>query len=548
MTVISYNGNNNLKPYGVEIEWTPETLAEYGKCAADPIYFINNYVKIVTLDHGLVQFKLRDYQEEMVKKIIENKRVIAKQPRQSGKTETVAAVMLWMVLFNDQYTIAILANKAEQAREILSRVQMGYEHLPLWLQQGVGTWNKGSLELENGSSIITGATSSSAIRGRTINFLYCDEFAHIQGNLQEEFFTSVYPVISSGTTSKIVITSTPKGMEYFWRLWTNSEKGLNDYIRVDVHWTQIPGRDEAWKEETIRNTSELQFAQEFECAFQGSSNTLISGKKLALLDAGVLRPISETEHVAVFAEPIQGHTYVQVVDVARGNGGDYSAFIIFDITEYPYTIAARYRNNMISHLVFPQYVYEFAKSYNDAFCLIETNDIGQTIADIMFDDFEYENMFLTQTKGRAGIQLGGGYGGRGGPGFGLRTTKTVKRIGCVNFKSLVEADKLLIPDEKILFELNRFVAVRNSFEAEEGCNDDLVMCCVLFAWLVHQDYFKEISNSDIRSLLTTDNESLIHESLTPFGFIHTGHDEDDFIESPLPPINQPTFGSNWMNF
>lgn len=534
MPVISYNGNRNLKPYGIEVEFTPVQLEEYGKCANDAIYFINNYVKIVTLDHGLVQMTLRAYQKKMVQEIIANRRVVMRAPRQSGKTETVAAVMLWYVLFHEDYAIAILANKADQAREILSRVQLGYEHIPLWLQQGVSTWNKGDIELENRSSIITGATSSSAIRGRTINFLYMDEFAHIPGNIQEEFFTSVYPVISSGKDSKLVITSTPKGMEMFWKIWTEADPTRdqpNGYIRVDVHWREVPGRDDKWRDETIKATSELQFEQEFECSFLGSSNTLINGKKLATLTH--ISPIHENDTVCIYADPHPDHHYVCVVDTSRGSGLDFSAFVMFDITESPYSIVMRYRNNQISHLVYPQYVYEFSHAYNDAFILVETNDIGQVVSDILYNEYEYENMFLTQSKGRTGQQVGGGFGGVV-PTFGVRTTTPVKRIGCVNLKSLVEGDKLIINDYQVLYELSRFISKKNSFEAQDGAHDDLVMCCVLFAWLIHQEYFKEMSNTDIRRSLHADNEQIINDSLLPFGIISDGLDENDEIFEEMP--------------
>ncbi|AGS81078.1 terminase large subunit [Caulobacter phage Cr30] len=530
MTVTSYNGNPNLKSPYTEIEYTPHQLQEYAKCAADPIYFINNYVKIITLDHGLVQIKLRDYQIEFIRKMQNNRRVACMQSRQSAKSTTVACFMLWCILFQEHYSIAILANKASQSIEILSRLQLAYEHIPKWLQQGVISWNKGSIELENGSTIITSATSGSAIRGRSISLLYLDEFSHVPRNIQEDFFTSVYPVISSGKDSKIILTTTPKGYDLFQKIWSDSEQGKNDYVLHFVHWSQVPGRDEKWKEETIRNTSLIQFMGEFECEFLGSSYTLISGACLGRLSS--VDPLERSEQVYVYDRPKPNGNYVIVADVARGVGNDFSAFVVFDITEYPYKVVAKYKDNTVSHLIFPQYIYQFAKSYNDAFVLVEINDIGQVVSDILFNDFEYENMLLVQAKGQKGQQIGGGYGGTQ-PVFGVRTTTPVKRIGCANLKSMMEGQKLIVTDEDIIDELKHFVQSKNSYAAEEGSHDDLVMCCVLFAWLVNQEYFKEIADADIRAILSKDNEKLISDSMLPFGFISNGSEfDEDELEMP----------------
>ena len=510
----AYLGNQNLKRSNVKHEWTPHQVQEYMKCARDPVYFIETYIKIVNVDQGLINFSLYEYQKDIVELSVDERFVICKMPRQCGKTTTLVGIMLWYVLFHDRYNIAILAHKMQQAREILSRIQLAYEHLPKWIQQGIVEWNKGNIELENGSKILASATSSSAIRGGSFNLVYLDEFAFVENNMQEDFFASVYPTISSGKTSKILITSTPNGLNMFYKIWTDSEEGKNEYKRIDVHWSQVPGRDEKWKEETIRNTSEEQFRVEFECEFIGSSHTLISATKLRLLRS--IKPLVSNADTSIFAQPIDGRQYVTVVDTARGVEGDYSAFVVFDVSELPYRVVATYKNNMISPLLYPNIVYQLSKHYNNAYILVETNDIGEQIANILQGDLEYENVLTTVNNGRSGQVISPGYGQA--TRLGVRTTKAVKRIGCMGLKTQVESDKLLIHDERILYELFRFVNIGESYEAEEG-HDDLVMCCVLFAWAMGQQYVKELTSVDLRQRLEQENEDSMEESMLPFGII-----------------------------
>lgn len=520
----AYLGNQNLKRSNVKHVWTQDQVKEWLKCAQDPIYFIETYVKIVNIDKGLVGFKLYEYQEEIVLKAVENRFVICKMPRQCGKTTTIVSVMLWYVLFHENYSIAILAHKLSQSREILSRIQLAYEHLPKWLQQGIAEWNKGNIELENGSKILASATSSSAIRGGSFNLVYLDEFAFVDNNMQADFFASVYPTISSGTTSKVLITSTPNGLNMFYKLWMDSEEGRNDYVRVDVHWSQMPGRDENWKRETIRNTSEDQFRVEFECEFIGSANTLISPSKLRLLRSRV--PIVSNDDICVFERPEPQHQYLTVVDTARGVSGDYSAFVIFDVSSLPYKVVATYQNNIISPLLYPNIVFQLSKHYNNAFILVETNDIGEQIANILRYDLEYENILATVHNGRSGQIISAGFGQQ--TRMGVRTTKQVKRIGCLNLKTQIESDKLLLNDEKILYELFRFVNIGESYEAEEG-HDDLVMCCVLFAWAMNQTYVIELTSVNLREKIEQENENTMEENLLPFGVISRGEVQDEFI-------------------
>jgi len=519
-----YLGNQNLKAAGVQVEFTQENVMEYLKCAKDPIYFIKTYLQIVSIDEGLVPFDLWDFQEKMVSTFEDNRFSICKLPRQVGKTTTVAAYITWKILFTEQYSVAILANKMSQAREILGRIQLMYEHLPKWMQQGIVEWNKGNIRLENGSEILASATSSSAIRGTSQNMIYLDEFAFVPNNLQEEFFTSVFPTISSGKSSKVLITSTPNGMNMFYKLWVDSEEERNDYERVEIHWSDVPGRDNKWREETIRATSEEQFRQEFECEFLGSTNTLIHPTVLKRLV--FKQPLYKKNGFDCYHEPEPGRNYLLVSDVSRGVGLDYSAFIVFDITEYPYRAVGKYRSKDISPLLYPNVIYDTARKYNNAFVLIEINDIGEQVSNILHQDLEYENILSTIYS--AGVQqISAGFAGR--QQMGVRTTKSVKRIGCSTLKDMIEQDKLIVEDYDYIFELSNFVSRKESYEAEEGMHDDLVMCSVLFAWLVRQEYFKDITNDDLRQRLYEENQRMIEEDILPFGFVDDGHEEEGII-------------------
>lgn len=535
-----YLGNRNLKKGDVSIEWTTDMVQEYIKCAKDPVYFIKNYIRIVHVDRGLVPFDLWDFQEDIVRLADKERFVICKLPRQVGKTTTIAAYILHSVLFNEHYSVAILAHKAEQAREILGRIQLAYEALPKWLQQGIIKWNEGSVELENGSEIVASSTASSAIRGTSQNLIYLDEFAFVPNHIQEEFFASVYPTISSGKTTKVLITSTPKGLNLFYKLWKDSEEGRNEYKRIEVHWSQVPGRDEKWKETTIRNTSEEQFRQEFECEFLGSSSTLISGTKLRMLSYS--NPIKDNGDLKIYSEPEQDRLYVITVDTARGTEGDYSVFKVFDVTELPYKDVATYRNNTIDPMLYPQMILPVAKHYNNAYILVEVNDIGQQVADILFHDLEYENMFFTDSQPREGTRLTAGF--KGGSHAGIRTTNSTKKLGCSNFKTLIENDKLIINDYTTLQEMFRFIHKGAGFEAEEG-NDDCVMCCVLFSWMTDQLYFRELTSLDFRKRFALENERRLEDNLTPFGLVDNGREEYSFEEPQIRDLENMSF-DEWM--
>jgi len=522
-----YLGNPNLKKANVQIQYTQEQIQEFLKCKEDPVYFSVNYIKIVSLDEGLVPFEMYDFQKDLLEKFHNNRFNIAKLPRQTGKSTTVISYLLHYAVFNDNVNIAILANKSKTAMELLQRLQLAYENLPPWLQMGIISWNKGSLELENGSKISANSTSSSAVRGMSFNIIFLDEFAFIPTHIAEQFFSSVYPTISSGKSTKVIIISTPNGMNMFYKLWHDAQRKKNEYVTTEVHWSQVPGRDEEWKRQTIANTSERQFIQEFECEFLGSVDTLISSSKLK--NMVYEDPVVYNSGLSVYEESKEGHEYILTVDVSRGINNDYSAFVVFDITTIPYKVVAKYKNNEIKPMLFPSIIEQVAKGYNRAYCLIEVNDIGAQVADILHYDLEYDNILMCAMRGRAGQILGTGFSHKAY--LGVRTTAAVKKTGCSNLKTMIEDDKLIIADYDIYSELTTFIQRNKSFLAEEGCHDDLVMCLVLFAWMVMQPYFKEMTSNDIRKRIYEEQKNAIEQDMSPFGFILDGTEESSFIDT-----------------
>jgi hypothetical protein len=519
MTDQVYLGNPNLKKANVAVEFTQEQVIEFIKCKEDPVYFAKNYIKIVSLDEGEIPFNMYKFQEKLIENFHNNRFNICRMPRQTGKSTTCVSYLLHYAVFNDNVNIAILANKASTAQDLLGRLQFAYEKLPKWMQQGIVSWNKRSLELENGSKIIAASTSASAVRGGSYNVIFLDEFAFIPNHIADDFFASVYPTISSGKSTKVLIVSTPKGMNHFYRMWHDAEKGKNEYIPTDVHWSEVPGRDAKWKAQTIANTSEQQFKVEFECEFLGSVDTLISAPKLRSMTYD--DPIKRNAGLDVYKEPIKDHNYIMTVDVARGVEKDYSAFTIFDTTEFPYQLVAKYRNNQIKPMLFPNIIKDVAISYNRAFVLVEVNDLGEQVGQILHMDLEYDNILMCSMRGRAGQIVGQGFSGKKSQ-MGVKMSKTVKKTGCMNLKTLLEDDKLIINDYDIISELTTFIQKSNSFEAEDGCNDDLAMCLVIFAWLVMQDYFKEMSDQDVRKRIYEDQRDQIEADMAPFGFISDG--------------------------
>jgi len=514
-----YLGNPNLKKANTKIEFTEEQIFEFIKCKEDPVYFARNYIKIVNVDEGLVSFDMWPFQEKLITRFHQNRFNICMMPRQTGKSTTSVSYLLHYLVFNDNVNIGILANKASTARDLLSRLATAYENLPKWMQQGVLAWNKGNIELENGSKILAASTSAAAVRGMTFNIIFLDEFAFVPNHIADDFFSSVYPTISSGKSTKIIIVSTPKGMNHFYRMWHDAERGANEYVTTQVHWSEVPGRDDAWREQTIKNTSEQQFKVEFECEFLGSVDTLIAPAKLRSLVYD--NPIKSNQGLDVYEDPISNHDYVCTVDVARGVGEDYSAFLVVDITSFPHKLVAKYRKNDIKPMLFPNIIWETCKAYNNAFVLCEVNDIGDQVASILQYDLEYQNLLMCSMRGRAGQIVGQGFSGKKTQ-LGVKMSKTVKKIGSLNLKTMIESDKLLFRDYEVISELTTFISKSNSFEAEEGCNDDLAMCLVIYAWLVAQDYFKELTDQDVRKRLYEDQKDQIEQDMAPFGFMDDG--------------------------
>ena len=523
-----YLGNPLLKKANTPIQFSQDQIVEFVKCKNDPVYFAKSYVQIVTLDYGLQPFRPYDFQEKLIKNFHNNRFNICKMPRQTGKSTTVVSYLLHYAIFNDNVNIAILANKASTARDLLSRLQTAYENLPKWLQQGILAWNKGSMELENGSKILAASTSASAVRGGSYNIIFLDEFAFVQNHLADDFFASVYPTISSGQSTKVIIVSTPHGMNHFYRLWHDAERSKNEYVPTEVHWSEVPGRDAKWKEQTIANTSEQQFKIEFECEFLGSVDTLIAPSKLKSLVYD--NPIKQNKGLDVYENAFPDKDYVITVDVARGVGSDYSAFVVFDITTFPHKIVAKYRNNEIKPMLFPNIIYDVAKNYNSAFILCEVNDVGDQVAAIIQYDLEYQNLLMCSMRGRAGQIVGQGFSGKKTQ-LGIKMSKTVKKIGCLNLKTMIEEDKLIFNDYEIISELTTFIQKHNSFEAEEGCNDDLAMCLVIYAWLVSQDYFKELTEQDVRKRLYEEQKNQIEQDMAPFGFVLTGIEDEPIVDA-----------------
>ena len=533
-----YNGNSSLKRAGIDLSYTEKEVLELAKCVENPTYFIDNYCYIVTLDHGIQPFKLYDCQKEKVETIHNNRKVIIMEGRQQGKTTVAAAYILWYTLFQESKTVAILANKASTAREIMSRYQLMFEYLPPWMQQGVKTWNKGDVELENGSIVFTAATTAAGIRGKSVNLLYIDEAAIIPNTIADQFFTAVYPVISAGQTTKILITSTPLGYNHFWKFWNDAVNKVNDFIPMFIPYNRIPGRDEAWALEQRRQLGELKYNQEVLCKFLGSSLTLIDSSTIEYMST--CPTVYSKDGLDLYEYPIKAerddeeklvrkpHSYVIVADTAKGVGGDYSAFVIIDITEVPYKLVGKYRDNKIAPMLYPTIIHKVARDFNDAYVLIETNSSEQ-VAHILHNELEYGNLVFVNRSTKTGQVVSGGFGG-GKTQLGVNTDKRVKRIGCFTFKSLLEEKKLLVFDADVISEISTFIQVRDSYQADDGYHDDLVMPLVLFSWLTTNPYFREMSDVNIREAMYQERIKQIEEEVVPFGFIMNGGEDELIVE------------------
>ena len=512
-----YLGNPQIKRDGVELQWNQDEVFEYAKCMKDPVYFAKKYIKIISLDEGLIPFDLYDYQEKMFKTFNSNRFSIVLACRQSGKSISSVVYILWYAIFNPEKTVAILANKGATAREMLARIQIALENLPFFLQPGCKIVNKGNLEFSNNSRIVAAATSGSSIRGMSVNLLFLDEFAFVED--AAKFYTSTYPVVSSGEDTKVIITSTANGVgNVFHKLWEGAVQKTNDYQPFRIDWWDVPGRDKEWKEQTIANTSELQFDQEFGNNFHGTGNTLISGNILLQLKAQP--PIYRQESVAVYQKPAAGAKYMIFVDSAKGRGLDYSTFNVIDISARPFKQVAVYRDNNISPLLFPDIIYKYAKTYNDAYVVIENNDSGAVVCNGLYYDLEYENVYVeSAVKSNA---------------VGVLMTKKVKRIGCSNLKDFIENFKLDIVDADTIMELSTFVAKGTSYEAEATNHDDLVMNLVLFGWFATTFYFAEMTDINVKDMMFSEHMKALEEELTPVGFMPDNKQvEEEVIDGDL---------------
>ena len=520
---LSYLGNPKLRKAYTQVAMTQYEIDEYVKCFNDPIYFTKNYMKIVVLGKGIQPFKLYPFQEEMISTFQRERFVICKIPRQSGKSITTIAFLLHTILFNESYNIAILAHKGAAANGLLARLKLAYENLPSWLQSGIIEWNKTSIELENGSKIAAFATSADGLRSGSYDMILMDEMAFVPSNIVDAFFESTYPVITAGENTKIIIVSTPKGMNTFYTMWVKAKSGKSDYYPIEYHWYDVPWRNETWKEQTIRNTSQEQWDQEFGCEFLGSSNTLISAAKIQQLMATMEDPIKIENNIKYYEMPKPDHTYTVVVDVAEGLGLDYSTYSVIDVTTLPYKQVAVYRDNQIKPILLPTLVVSMAKKYNEAFILVEINSIGLQVADMIHYDLAYENLIKIQSKGKQGQQWSGGH--KKNLAFGVKTSVQTKQIGCTNLKTMVESDKLIIRDEATIKELTTFAVDKKTYKAEQGSTDDIVMTLVNFAWLMAQKFFRDSVNNDVRKILQEEQLNIMDSDIVPFGIIDNGLDD-----------------------
>ena len=508
-----YMGNPLVKKDGLKTPFSAEEVDEYVKCMNDPIYFVEKYVKVISLDKGLVPFNPYEYQKKMFKQFNENRFNIVLACRQSGKSISSVVYILWYVIFNSEKTVAILANKGSTAREMLSRITLALENLPFFLQPGCKALNKGSIEFSNNSRIIAAATSASSIRGLSVNLLFLDEFAFVEN--ASEFYTSTYPVVSAGTKTKVIITSTANGIgNIFCGLWEGALKKKNEFVPFRIDWFDVPGRDETWKALTIANTSELQFDQEFGNSFIGTSNTLISSN--TLLGLQMHSPERNHRGVKYYEDPIEDHQYVMTVDVSKGRGQDHSTITVIDATFGKFRQVATFRDNMISPMIFGDIIVRVAREYNEALVIIESNDVGMVVCNDVYYEHEYENMFVESSVRKNGI--------------GVMMTKRIKRIGCSNLKDLVELGKINIVDEHTILELSTFEVKGSSYEASSGNHDDLVMNLVMFAWFVSSEAFGDISTVDLKEMLFKEKMEQIENDVPPFGIISNASESENKFE------------------
>ena len=503
----NYNGNVQVKRDGVVQPWTNNEVGEYAKCMYDPAYFAKTYCKVINLDRGLVPFDLYPYQQKMFEHFKDNRFSIVLACRQSGKSISSVAYLLWYAIFYPEKTVAVLANKGATAREMLARVTLMLENLPFFLQPGTKALNKGSLEFSNNSRIVAAATSGSSIRGMSVNLLYLDEFAFVER--AADFYTSTYPVVSSGKDTQIIITSTANGIgNMFHKIWEGAMQGVSEFKPFRVDWWDVPGRDEEWKEKTIANTSQLQFDQEFGNTFFGTGDTLISPQVLLSQKALPHKNSLEGGDCLIYDEVDPKHNYIMTVDVAKGRGQDYSTFNVIDISQRPFKQVAVYRCNTISPILFPNIIYKYATVYNEAYVIIEANDQGALVANGLYQDLEYENLHMESAIKADSI--------------GVEMNRKIKRIGCSGIKDIIESGKLNIVDPQTIQEMSTFVAKGVSYEASEGNHDDLMMTLVMFGYFATGRNFEALTDINLKEMMFEQRMKEIENDLVPFGWIDNG--------------------------
>jgi len=512
-----FNGNPKLKAANATIDYTDEQIQEIVKCMDDFVYFCVNYIKIIDQDSGkVIAFDLYDYQREMAQIYKDEKRVIILAPRQCGKSIFTIAYLLWVGTFNDYKNIILVANKESTAKKTLRKLKEMYFYLPFWMKQGLTEWNKKQISFENGTNIYAESTSSSGNRGDTASIVFLDEAAIIEKNLWDEFYTSVYPTIASVKSAQIIITSTPKGYNHFYQLWSMALNKQNDYKPFRVKWNEVPGRDQNYKTKTVAafgggSKGLRKWRQEFECFFTGSGGTLIEGQVLEDLKPAIILESRMDDKFNIYEYPEEDAQYCLIGDVAEGVGGDYSTCQIFKIDfQNSHKQVATFRDNMIKTNEFNTVIDQICKYYNNALAIVESNTYGREVLNRLVFEDEYENVFFEFDA----------------KDYGLKMTTLTKKIGNSYLKSNIEDSKIVLVDFETISELSKYVLRSNVYRADDGQHDDLVTPLVLFSYFLSK---KEL----IENWLTVDNnvigktkmEQQIESELLPVGFINNGLEE-----------------------
>jgi hypothetical protein len=478
--VKTVKNNPNLKSANQEIELTYEQIQEYAKCMDDPIYFIKKYVYITHPVQGQIKFDLYDYQEELVKNYQNERNNIVLSARQTGKTETSSAYMLWFLLFQKKKTVLVVSKDLESAKEIVKKVKDGYELLPLWLKPGIDpdNWNKEAIEFDNGSRLVARTTSDGSGRGLAISLLYCDELAFVRPHIQDQFWDGVYPTLSTG--GSCIITSTPNGdTNLFAKLWRSAElstklkatetpgtEDLMPFHATRIYWDQPPGRDEAFKKEKIAVLGERKWLQEYECEFISSDNSLFDTRVIQVEQRRVenMKPAFVINGEQEFYKPIsQGMTYIVGVDPATGTGEDYSVIEVF---EFPSLIQVmEYRANTVSEHVLYSYlkkVLGFLEQYaEEIYFSVENNGVGRAMCALYMQDErppQFSHFMCERGKNK----------------LGYTTTNATKREAAIRFKNFFERREMTILSPILFKEMKSYIRKGDGFEAQTGATDDCI--------------------------------------------------------------------------